>query len=98
MWCKGCIQGERLIESRNSQGMGKVGHDSETSCSGGKQRAQGILGGWAVVQENLNEAGKRHMSEFEEEVANRVKLRRRLSWGHIFREGDCYKDYGKGRV
>ena len=78
--------------------MGKVGHDSETSGSGGKQRAQGILGGWAVVQENLNEVGKRHMSEFEEEVANRVKLRRRLSWGHIFREGGCYKDYGKGRA
>ena len=38
------------------------------------------------------------MSKFEEEVANRVKLRRRLSWGHIFREGDCYKDYGKGRA
>lgn len=55
-------------------------------------------GGWAVVQENLNEVGKRHMSKFEEEVANRVKLRRRLSWGHIFREGDCYKDYGKGRA
>ena len=40
--------------------------------------------GWAVVQENLNEVGKKtssegHMSEFGGEVANSVKLRRRRS-------------------
>ena len=51
-----------------------------------------------MVQENLNEVGKRHMSEFGEEVTNRVKLRRRVGWRHIIREGDCYKDYGKGRA
>ena len=54
--------------------------------------------GWTVVQENLNEVSKEHMSDFGEEVTNRLKLRRRLSWKHIFREGDCYKDYGKGRA
>ena len=54
----------------------------------GESKGHRAFWGWTVVQENLNEVSKEHMSEFGEEV----------SWKHIFREGDCYKDYGKGRA
>lgn len=64
----------------------------------GESKGHRAFWGWTVVQENLNEVSKEHMSDFGEEVTNRLKLRRRLSWKHIFREGDCYKDYGKGRA
>ena len=98
VWCKGCIQrGETHWELKWS-GYGQSGAWLWNKLFLGKAKGTGHSGGWAVVQENLNEVGKRHMSEFGEEVTNRVKLRRRLGWRHIIREGDCYKDYGKGRA